>query len=110
MSFNFDANLKSKLGIDFAALSAPYIQGSIPTEAIITAYDGGRTTIDVRGNLRSSNIDYAFLGFKKVSGTPASATALIEVDKDRQIKILISASPNRISNSAEKLISIPEMK
>lgn len=87
LSFNFDANLKSKLGIDFAALSAPYIQGSIPTEAIITAYDGGRTTIDVRGNLRSSNIDYAFLGFKKVSGTPASATALIEVDKDRQIKI-----------------------
>lgn len=78
LSFNFDSNLKQKLGIDFDALSAPYIRGSIPTEAVVTAYEGDRTTIDVSSNLKSADIDYSFLGFKKNFNVSGSFNAKIE--------------------------------
>lgn len=68
LSFNFDANLKQKAGIDFPALSAPYIRGSIPTLATITAYKDDQMEIDIDGNLQGANIDYSFLGFKKKAG------------------------------------------
>lgn len=83
LSFNFDSNLKQKLGINFAALSAPYIQGSIPTRAMITAYDDDRIVIDVNGNLRGSNIDYSFLGLKKKSGVEGLITAQIILEKNK---------------------------
>lgn len=79
LSFNFDSNLKQKLDIDFSALSSEYMKGSIPTEAVITSYPDGKMTINVTGNLKSADIDYAFLGFKKNFNTPGSVTAKIDI-------------------------------
>ena len=81
LSFNFDNNMKEKLGIDFSALSAPYIQGSVPTEAIITTYDNDKININVKGNLKSAKIDYSFLGLKKNSGVSGEITASIDMEK-----------------------------
>lgn len=96
LSFNFDANLKQKLGLDFSALSSPYIQGSIPTQATITAYDGERMEIDVDGNLQSANIDYSFLGFKKKSGTEGvvSTKVLLQNGKITKVPMFSLSKPN----------------
>ena len=91
LSFNFDANLKEKLGIDFSMLSSPYIQGSIPSVAIITTYDDDRIDVDVKGNLRTSSIDYSFLGFKKNEGIDGTVTAKLNFAKG-QIKEIPSFS------------------
>lgn len=81
LSFNFDNNMKEKLGLDFSALSSPYIQGSIPTEAIITTFDNDKININVKGNLKSSKIDYSFLGLKKNAGINGNITANINMEK-----------------------------
>ncbi len=96
LSFNFDSNLKQKLGIDFAALSAPYVQGSIPALATITAYEGNKLQIDVDGDLRGANIDYAFLGFKKKSGTEGviSARVLMRENKVTEVPAFSLSKPN----------------
>lgn len=96
LSFNFDANLKQKLGIDFAALSAPYVQGSIPTLATITAYEGDKMQIDVDGDLQGANIDYAFLGFKKKSGIEGvvSTRVLLQGNKVTEVPAFSLSKPN----------------
>lgn len=91
LTFNFDNNLKQKLGVDYSVLGDPFIVGSIPTEAIITSFENNKTTIDITGNLRDSNIDYSFLGFKKLVGTNGTIKASILFDKS-QIKSIPSFS------------------
>ncbi len=81
LTFNFDSNLKSKLGINSEALSAPYIRGSVPTRAVITTYAGDKMSVNVNGNLKSADIDYAFLGFKKNFGTEGTLTADLSFEK-----------------------------
>lgn len=78
LAFSFDDSIKKKLGIDVDVLGPPYIVGAIPSEAVITSYDGGRMGIDLTGNLQSSLIDYSFLGFKKPNGEKGIVKARIE--------------------------------
>ncbi len=87
MSFNFDSNMKEKLGLDFAALNTPYIKGAIPTKAIITTYNNDKTEIDINANLRPAGIDYSFLGFKKKSGIDGSANIKLIMNKDKDLQI-----------------------
>lgn len=87
LSFNFDANLKKKAGIDFPALSAPYIRGSIPTLATITAYENNKMEIDIDGNLQGANIDYSFLGFKKKSGVEGVVGSKILLENNKVVSI-----------------------
>lgn len=89
ISFNFDDNFKSKTGLQFAAIDAPYIRGTIPTKAIVTVYADGKTIIDAHGNLRETTIDYGFLGFKKKSGVNGEISAQINVDGEQ-----VSAIPS----------------
>ncbi len=89
ISFNFDDNFKSKTGLQFAAIDTPYIQGTIPTKAIVTVYPDGKTIIDAHGNLRETTIDYGFLGFKKKAGINGEISAQIDVKGDQ-----VSAIPN----------------
>ena len=81
LSFNFDSNLRQKLGIDFDVLEAPFVEGSIPAQAVITSYRGDKMQIDVNGNLQGADIDYGFLGFKKKSGIEGVASAHIDLEK-----------------------------
>lgn len=83
VSFNFDKALRDKLGIDIAALDAPYVKGSIPAKAIITVYADDKTVVDVHGNLRNTIIDYGFLGFKKEAGVAGEITAAIDIKGDK---------------------------
>lgn len=87
LRFNFDANLRKKLGLDFAALNAPYIKGSIPTQAVITRYADDKTIIDVKADLQPADIDYSFLGFKKKSGISGAANAKINIAADGELQI-----------------------
>jgi hypothetical protein len=84
IGFNFDNAFKSKIGLNVAALDAPFIQGSVPTKAIITVYPDGRTIVDAHGNLRDTVIDYGFLGFEKKAGVNGEISAQINV-RDNQI-------------------------
>lgn len=104
LSFNFDSNLRQKLGIDFAALNAPYIEGSVPAQAVITAYPGDRMQIDVNGNLRGANIDYSFLGFKKKSGVDGVVSARIDIENN-QLKGIPSFSLSKPDFSLKGKIS-----
>ena len=87
LSFNFDANLKQKAGIDFQALSAPYIRGSIPTLATITVYKDDKMEIDIDGNLQGAGIDYSFLGFKKKNGEEGVIGSKILLKEGKLISI-----------------------
>ncbi len=87
LNFNFDSNLKSKMGIDFKALNAPYIMGSLPTEAVVTVYDKGKMVIDVKGDLRTAEIDYSFLGFKKNAGTDGTISARLDIKNNLIVSI-----------------------
>lgn len=81
LSFNFDNNMKEKLGLDFPALSSPFIRGSIPTEAIITTYENDKINVNIKGNLRSARIDYSFLGLKKNAGISGDIAASLNLEK-----------------------------
>ncbi len=95
MSFNFDSNMKEKLGLNFAALNAPYIKGAIPTKAIITSYPDDKTDVDITANLRPAGIDYSFLGFKKKSGIDGTAEVkLIFKDKELQVPSFMLSKPD----------------
>lgn len=96
LSFNFDHNLKQKLGLDFDALGDAYIQGAIPAQATITTYAGDKMVIDVNGDLRGANIDYSFLGFKKKSGVEGVISARINFlkDKIRDIPLFALSKPD----------------
>ena len=83
ISFNFDETFKEKLGLQFAALSAPYIKGSIPARAIITVYPDDKTVVDAHGNLRDTVIDYAFLGLTKEAGINGEITAQLDIIGDK---------------------------
>jgi len=87
MSFNFDSNMKEKLGLNFAALNAPYIKGAIPTKAVITTYPDDKTDVDVTANLKPAGIDYSFLGFKKKSGVDGTAEVKLIFNKDKELQI-----------------------
>ncbi len=85
LSFNFDNMLKQKLGLDISALSDTYIRGSIPAQAVVTTYADGKTIIDASGDLRQTDIDYSFLGFKKKRGVEGVISARIEL-RDGKVK------------------------
>lgn len=91
LSFSFDNSLKKKLGLDFAALEAPYVQGAIPTQATITKYGTGKMVVDANGDLRGADIDYSFLGFKKKKGQEGIISARLELMKDKLVKIPLFA-------------------
>lgn len=90
LAFSFDENLKKKLGVDIETLGSPYIIGAIPCEAVITSY-GSKMIIDLTGNLKSSLIDYSFLGFKKNNGENGTIKAKIEL-VDNKLKSIPSFS------------------
>ena len=83
ISFNFDDNLKQKLGLQFKALEAPFVQGSIPAQATITSYPNGTMIIDANGDLQGADIDYSFLGFKKKQGTEGVVSARLNFEKNK---------------------------
>ncbi len=87
ISFNFDDNIKEKIGLQFSVLEPPYIRGTIPTKAIITVYPDGRTVVDAHGNLKETTIDYGFLGFKKKAGVNGEITAQIDVKDNKFVQV-----------------------
>ena len=96
LSFNFDNNIKKKMGLDISALNDPYVQGSIPAQAVVTVYKDGKTIADVSGDLKNANIDYAFLGFKKKSGTEGVVSARLNIKdgKVAEIPLFSLSKPN----------------
>ncbi len=87
IGFNFDNSFKEKLGLDVKALSSPYITGTIPAKAIITVYSEDKTVADVHGNLKDTDIDYSFLGYKKPSGVVGEITAQLDIRRDKVVSI-----------------------
>lgn len=87
LSFNFDNNFKQKMGLNISALNDPYVQGSIPAQAIVTVYDDQKAVVDFNGDLQNANIDYAFLGFKKKVGTEGVISARLNLLKNQVVDI-----------------------
>lgn len=79
LSFKFDDNVKKKMGVDFAALSAPYFEGTAQVDADVTFYDKNKLTIDINANMKDSKIDFSFLGLKKPLGEEATAKTSINL-------------------------------
>lgn len=93
LSFNFDDNLKQKLGLKFKTLEPPFVSGSIPAQATITVYPKGKMIIDANGDLRGAEIDYSFLGFKKKQGVEGVVGARLNFENNKLKDIpLISLS------------------
>lgn len=91
LSFNFDQNFMTKTGIDISALKPPFINGSIPSKAIITVTNEGTMIVDAHGNLRETIIDYGFLGFAKSAGENGEIAANIKI-KDGKLRDIPSFS------------------
>lgn len=78
LEFKYNNKLKQKLGIDAAILNPPYIDGSAEMSAEITVFNDHKTQIDLSGELSKMMIDFAFLGFKKEVGQPATVKTRLD--------------------------------
>ncbi len=87
LAFRLSDEIKKKLGIDVSLLNPPYIDGYALVDAVITVSDNSQTKISVKADLKNADIDYSFLGFRKLSGADGSITAELNLNKDRLVSI-----------------------
>lgn len=87
VSLKLDDAVKKKLGLDVSVLSAPYVEGYANVNAIILVSDDNKMKIDVKANLQHANIDYSFLGFKKLDGADGYITAELNFANDKLVSI-----------------------
>lgn len=94
IEFSFDNHFKQKMGLNMSVLEPPYISGHADMNAEITIFNDHKTNILVKGKLNPMNIDYSFLGFKKIAGADGEIAAKIELQDDK----LKSISDLKLSN------------
>lgn len=83
ISFKFDDAAKKALGLDWAILQAPNIEGYALVDADITVQQNNDIIIKLKADLKNAAIDYAFLGFVKELKQNASASADVTIKKDK---------------------------
>ena len=94
-----------KLGVDSEILAKPYFTGNSDIKAIVTFLNDGKINLEVDGDLKNTDIDYAFLGFAKPKGVNCNAKANMIIN-DGLIEKVNSFSINKAQFEAKGNISM----
>ena len=87
VSFVLDDKAKKALGLDWALISAPNIEGYASVNADITVKENGLIDIDVNADLKNTKIDYSYLGFEKAYGQVANLKTKVQMKKNKVTQI-----------------------
>lgn len=85
--FVLDNAAKKNLGIDWAILKAPNMNGTASVSADVVVNADDKINIFAHADLLNSELNYPYFGFSKKNGVPASLKADIEVSKNKVIAV-----------------------
>lgn len=105
ISFKLDDNVKKMLGLDWAFLQAPNMEGFSLVNADVVVNKNDTVDVTLKADLQHNSLDYAYLGFVKELGMPAEANAKLQMKKDK----IISVSHMNIIKSGFTLIGNADM-
>ena len=87
IAFKLDDAVKKELGLDWAVLQAPSMEGYADIVADVTVKKDNLIDVAVQADLQHSKMDYAYLGFIKNLGQPAEANIKLQMKKDKIISV-----------------------
>lgn len=82
IAFKLDEDVKKSLGIDWAILQAPNIEGYANIKADIMINQNNLTDVMINADLTPAKMDYAYLGFVKELGQPAEANVRLQIKNE----------------------------
>ena len=87
IAFRLDDAVKKELGIDWAVLRAPNMEGFADIEADVVVKKDNIIDVAVQADLQHTKMDYAYLGFVKALGQPAEANAKLQLKKGKIVAL-----------------------
>ena len=87
LSFLLDDEIKKKLGLDFALLNAPYIEGTAEVTADIIIKSDKKTEIEITADMKNTEIDYSFIGFYKDPNEKAIVKTKLDILNDKIVSV-----------------------
>ena len=73
-----DEAVKKELGLDWAVLNAPSLEGNIDIKADIITKKDNLIDVDVQADLQHTKLNYTYLGLIKEKGQPASGNIKLQ--------------------------------
>ena len=83
VSFILDNAAKKNLGIDWAILSSPNMNGTAQVSADVVVNADDKIDVFASANMINAELNYPYFGFSKKAGVPASVKADIKVSKNK---------------------------
>ncbi|MBQ8481204.1 MAG: AsmA-like C-terminal domain-containing protein [Alphaproteobacteria bacterium] len=89
ISFLLNEQAKKTLGLDWALISSPNIEGAMSINADITVKKDNLIDIDLMADLKNTKLDYSYLGFEKAYGQPSTLKAKVSMLKDKVTSVSV---------------------
>lgn len=83
ISFKFDEKVKKQAGIKSEFVNAPYINGDVYVDAIITKFDNKNIRVDVVANMQEADVDFSFLGLRKRKSEKGEAKVSLDFNQGK---------------------------
>ena len=78
-----DDAARAKVGLNMEPFQPPFMTGPVSANAVATLFRGGKGTVDVKADLKATQMALEGLNWVKAPGSPANATASISLLKEQ---------------------------
>ncbi len=82
-----DDAVKKELGLDWAVLNAPSLDGNVDIQADVVVKKDNLIDVDVQADLQQTKLDYAYLGLVKDKGQAATANVKLQIKNKKLLAV-----------------------
>ncbi len=82
-----DDAVKKELGLDWAILDAPSLEGNIDIQADVVVKNDDLIDVDIQADLQQAKLDYAYLGLVKDKGQAATANVKLQMKNKKLLAV-----------------------
>lgn len=83
IGLKLDEQVKKELGLDWAVLNAPNMEGPIDISADVVVKKDNLIDVDVKADMQNTKLEYVYLGLSKAIGQPATANVKMQLQNKK---------------------------